>query len=43
MVAYVAFTIRTGNFGQGQHQWDVPLSRFFQLMKVSIECDVNIH
>ncbi|KAI1330193.1 hypothetical protein F5Y16DRAFT_48952 [Xylariaceae sp. FL0255] len=31
---YVALAIITGRYGQGSHQWNVPLSKFFQLLKI---------
>ncbi|KAI0509033.1 hypothetical protein F5B22DRAFT_618232 [Xylaria bambusicola] len=31
--AYVALTITTGEYGQGAHQWDVTVTRFFMLLK----------
>ncbi|KAI1145492.1 hypothetical protein F4825DRAFT_457442 [Nemania diffusa] len=34
MSAYVALTITTGRYGQGTHQWNVPLSRFTQLLMI---------
>ncbi|KAI0431112.1 hypothetical protein F5Y09DRAFT_305966 [Xylaria sp. FL1042] len=34
MSAYVALTITTGHYGQGVHQWNVPLSRFSYLLRL---------
>ncbi|KAI0190594.1 hypothetical protein F4808DRAFT_444437 [Astrocystis sublimbata] len=32
--AYIYFTISTGKYGQGEHQWNVTLSRFIELLKI---------
>ncbi|KAI1095695.1 hypothetical protein F5B19DRAFT_440642 [Rostrohypoxylon terebratum] len=33
MIPYVSLTMNMGNFGQGRHQWNVPLSMFYQFLK----------
>lgn len=36
MATYVSLTIYQGGYGQGRHQWNVPLSWFFNFLKVRV-------